>query len=170
MHAFEDHRLGIDDDEIAISSREEHHHAATLMAQQCRRDICIISRELDPSVYNVQEFADAVKSTVLANRRSRVRVLVFESQAIARRGHLLLNLAENLPSYIEFRRPARDYDEFNESLFVADSTAYVYRNSAERFEGSINFNDRRKSKTFMDVFEEMWARSTPDANLRKLSL
>ena len=75
-----------------------------------------------------------------------------------------------MPSYIEFRRPGKEYDNFNESLFIADSMGYVYRNSATRFEGSINFNDKRKSKTFMDVFEEMWSRSTPDANLRQLTI
>ncbi|NKB36676.1 MAG: hypothetical protein GKR93_05815 [Gammaproteobacteria bacterium] len=83
---------------------------------------------------------------------------------------MLLNLAGSLPSYIEFRKPGKEYAHFNESLFVADSTGYVFRNNAERFEGNVNFSDKRKSKTFMDVFEEMWARSTPDANLRALRL
>ena len=170
MHAFENYRLGIDDEEIDISTSEEHQLAATKIVEQCRRDISIISRQLDPRVYDTQEFINAVKATVLANRRTRVRIMVFESQLIARRGHLLLHLAASLPSYIEFRKPGREYDHFNESLFVGDSTAYVFRNNAERFEGKVNFSDKRKSKTFMDVFEEMWARSSPDANLRSLSL
>ncbi len=170
MHAFENYRLGIDEDEIPITTSDEHHRSATLMAQQCRRDISIISRALDPLVYNLPEFVTAVKSTLLSNRRAKVRVIVIESQVIARQGHLLTNLATNLPSFIEFRKPGKEYDNFNESLFVADKTGYVYRNSAERFEGNLNFNDKRKSKTFMNVFEEMWGKSTPDPNLRKLSI
>lgn len=170
MYPFENYRLGIDDDEVSIDTSEEHRLSATSMALQFRRDISIISRELDPLAYNTPEFIDALKKSLLANRRARVRIIVVESQLIARRGHLLLNLAENLPSYIEFRKPGRDLHDFNESLFVADNTGYIYRINAERFEGNINFNDKRKSKTLMDVFEEMWNRSTPDSNLRKLSL
>ncbi len=170
MQYFENYRLGIDDEEVEIASSDEHRHAATKIALQCRRDISIISRELDPTVYDMMEFVEAVKSTVLANRRTRVRIMVFESQLIARRGHMLLHLAASLPSYIEFRKPGREYDSFNESLFVGDSTAYVFRNNAERFEGKVNFSDKRKSKTFMNIFEEMWARSNSDPNLRALSL
>ncbi len=170
MHAFEEHRLGIDDDEVDIDTAEEQHSAACLMTQQAGRSIDIISRELDPTVYNLPGYAEILKNMLLANRRARVRIIVFESQLIARRGHLLLELGGNLPSFIEFRTPGREYQQFNESLFVADATGFIYRTSATRYEGNLNFNDKRKSKTFMDVFEEMWARSAPDSNLRKLSL
>lgn len=170
MYLFENHTLGIEDEEISIASSDEHHTSAQMMAEQCNRSIAIISRELDPLVYNLPAFTDTVKKTLLNNRRARVRIIVFEAQLIARRGHLLLDLASNLPSYIEIRKAGRDYQGFNESLFVADDTAYIYRTSAERFEGSLNFNDKRKSKTLMDVFEEMWARSNPDPNLRTLNI
>ena len=170
MYKFESNQLGIDDDEVQISTSEEHQLGASLMAQQCKRDISIISRELDPRVYDVVEFVDSVKTTLLAHRRSRVRIIVFEPQLITSRGHLLVDLAVNLPSYIELRKASSDYKSFNESLFVADKTGYVYCNSAERFDGSLNFNDRHKSKILMDVFEDMWNRSTPDPNLRRISL
>lgn len=170
MYTFEKYKLGINDDEVLISTSGEHLRAATLMAQQSRRNISIISRELDPLVYDVADFVDAVKKTLLANRRAQVRIIVFETKIIASRGHLLVNLAGKLPSYIEFRKPGDEYAGFNESVFIADNTGYVYRNSAERFEGALNFNDKRKSKTLMDVFDEMWNRSAPDPNLRTLSL
>ena len=109
MYKFEKYQLGINNDEVAISSSDEHHLSATMMAQQCSRDISIISRELDPQVYNLPLFADAVKNMLLANRRAKMRIMVFESRVIVRRGHLLLNLAANLPSFIEFRKPGNEY-------------------------------------------------------------
>lgn len=153
MYKFEKYQLGINYDEVAISSSDEHHLSATMMAQQCSRDISIISRELDPLAYDLQIFVDAVKSTLLANRGAKVRIMVFGSRVIVRRGHLLLNLAANLPSYIEFRKPGNDYRDFNESLFVADNTGYIHRTSAERFDGSINFYDKRKSKILRVITE-----------------
>ena len=170
MHAFEQYRLGIDDDEVEIDTADGQRSAAVLMTQQAVRSIDIISRELDPAVYNVPEYAEVLKNMLLNNRRARVRIIVFESQLIARRGHVLLELAGNLPSFIEFRTPGKEYQQFNESLFVADVTGYIYRTSATRYDGNLNFNSKRKSKTFIDVFEEMWGRSAPDSNLRKLTL
>ncbi len=116
------------------------------------------------------DFADAVKKMLLANRRSRLRLIVFEPRLIASRGHILLDMAATLPSYIEFRKPGKEYVHFNESLLVGDRTGYIYRNSSERFDGNLNFNDKRKSKALMDVFEEMWNKSTADPNLRRMSL
>jgi hypothetical protein len=170
MYVFDNYQLGSEDELVQIESSQEHHSAATLMSQQSNREINIISRELDPLVYDVPEFIDSVKKMVLANRRSKLRAIVIEPRTIARRGHLLLDLAASLPTFIEFRTPGKEYKHFNESLFVADRTGFVYRNSAERYEGNLSFNDKRKAKIFMDVFEEMWNRSTADANLRKISL
>jgi hypothetical protein len=170
MYTFESYQIGEDSEPVQISSSGEHHAAACTMSSQSKRNICIISRELDPTVYNVPEFINSVKKMILAHSRSRLRVIVFEPRLIATRGHLLLDLAAILPSFIEFRTPGKKYKSFNESLFVADNTAYIYRNSADRFDGTVNFNDRQKSKVFMDVFEEMWTHSTPDPNLRRMSL
>jgi hypothetical protein len=170
MYVFDNYQLGSEDELIYIESSQEHHFAATLMTQQSHREINIISRELDPLVYDVPEFIDSVKKMVLSNRRSKISVIVIEPRAVARRGHLLLELAASLPTFIEFRTPGKEYKHFNESLFVADRTGYVYRNSAERFEGSLSFNDKRKAKVFMNVFDEMWNRSTADPNLRRISL
>ncbi len=170
MHTFENYRLGIEDDEVLIDTAGGNHLAATMMAQQCKRNVGIISRELDPVIYDTDTFVEALKQALLENRRAKVRIIVFNTQVISRRGHKLLELAGNLPSYIEFRKAGKEYDDFNESLFVADVTGYIYRNNAERFEGKVNFNDKRRSKILMNVFEEMWNRSTPDPNLRKLSI
>jgi hypothetical protein len=61
MYPFENNQLGINDDEVEISAGGETHRAATLMAQQYRRDISIISRALDPLVYDIPDFVDSVK-------------------------------------------------------------------------------------------------------------
>lgn len=170
MYTFESYQLGEDNDLVQISTSGEQHAAACTMSRQSKREICIISRELDPLAYDVPEFIESVKKMVLAHRGSRLRIIVFEARLIVSRGHLLLDFATNLPSFIEFRTPGKEYKSFNESLFVADNTAYIYRNNSDRFDGTLSFNDRRKAKVFMDVFEEMWNRSTPDPNLRKMTL
>ena len=170
MLSFENHILGETDEKIAIDSSNDHRTAALRMAQQAKRGIAIISRELDPPVYNTPEFVEAVKQLVLANRYTHLRAMVFEPLTIVKRGHRLVDLMQNLTSFIEFRVPSFEYDGFNESLFVADDTGYILRTSADRYEGSVNFNDKRSSRILMKKFEEMWGRAKPDPNLKRVSL
>lgn len=170
MLNLENRKLGEINEDIDIDSSEHHRISAVTMATQCSTNIDIISRELDPHAYNTAEFVDAVKQMVLANRRARVRVMVFESQLIRQRGHRLLDLANNLSSFIEFRKPSPEYNQFNESLLVADKTGFILRLNAERFEGKVNFNDKRQSKVLLDKFEEMWGKAKPDPNLRQMHL
>ncbi len=170
MSIFDDYELGRSDDTLQIESREENQAAVTKMAQQSRHSIEIISRELDPALYDSVDFVDAVKKMILDNRRAKVRIMVFESRAISSRGHRLVTLAENLSSFIDIRNPGVEHKDYNESLFIADTVAYIHRLNAERFEASLNFCDKRRSKMLLNQFDEMWETATPDANLRKIQI
>ena len=170
MYAFQDHQLGVNSEETALETSEEHRLASTMMVNQAERSLDIISRKLDPIVYDSEDFVEAMKRFVLDNSRVRVRILVFEPQTIVRRGHRLVDLALHLTTFIEFRKPNNEFDSFNESLLVADYTGYIHRDSAERYEGMLNFNDRRVSKLLADQFEDMWGRSNPDPNLKRVHL
>ena len=82
----------------------------------------------------------------------------------------VVDLALNLTSFIEFRKPETEFKTFNESLFIADTTGYIHRHSTERYEGTLNFNDKRLSKILTERFEEMWGRATPDPNLKRVHI
>lgn len=155
---------------VSVKTGDDHRLASFMMASQTKRTLDIISRLLDPPVYDTDEFVDAVKRLVLSNNRAQIRIVVFEPQTIVHHGHRLVDLALNLTSFIEFRKPNTEYNSFNESLFIADATGYIHRNSAERYEGTLNFNDQRLSKILTDKFEEIWGKSTPDPNLKRVHL
>ena len=170
MHMFENHELGRTDELIRIETSKENRHAIEIMAQQCHRSIEIISRSLDPKIYDTVKFLDFVKKMILDNRRAKVRLLVFEPKTIVQKGHRLMNLAMTLSSFIEFRIPGEDFKDFNESLFLADTTGYIHRPNEDRFEGTLNFYDKLTSKHLLEKFEQIWEKSSPDPNLRKLNI
>jgi len=170
MNTFDNYELGRTDDAVSIETREDNFLAIIKMVQQCRNTIEIISHNLNPAIYDTVDFVEATKHMILNNRHAKVRILAFETQAIIRRGHRLVDLAMDLSSFIEFRTPGQEFRSFNEALFIADSTGYIHRFSAERFEGTVNFNDHRVSKYLRQHFEEMWDKSTTDMNFRRLSI
>ena len=170
MHILDDFELGRTDDIIKIDSREDNQIAVFKMAQQCKRNIDILSRELDPDLFDTIEFIDAVKSMVLNNRMAKIRVLVAEPKKIVSRGHRLIDLYRSLPTYLDIRLPSKEHQDFSEMLFIADTTGYLHRLHPERFEATLNFNDKRVAKHLRQEFNEMWSKAAQDTNLRQLTI
>ena len=158
--------LGKTDVLVPLETMEQHRLATQQMVQQCRRSLHIISRDLDPAVYDLPEFCDALTRVLLENRRMQVRILVRDAQAIVRAGHRLLIVAFKLSSSVEMRKPGPDHKDYNGAMFVGDGIGFITRRSADRYIGQMNFNDQRESNLLLEEFGEMWAKSTVDSNLR----
>ncbi len=170
MREFGGYKLGETNELIDIDTAEHHRLVALQMARQGRSTIHIISRKLDPGIYDTTDFIDAIRAFALQNRRARVRIMVYTPREIVRRGHRLIDVATRLSSFFQIRTPGREFKHFNESLFIADKTAYIHRPFSERYEASVNFNDKRTCKYLLVQFEDMWEKATPDLNLNRYHL
>lgn len=171
MINFDDYILGQSSEEsIKITTRQENADAALAMVAQCKLKLAIISRELDPFVYDKPEFVEAVRQLALKGRYVDIRILAFEPELIVRRGHKLVDLATKISSYIEIRKPSVQYRSFNEALLIADEVGYLYRESSDQYKGNVNFNSRRESKHLLEVFDTMWETAKPDANFRRMHI
>lgn len=170
MDKFAHLELGKTDEAVAIDTVDHHRDAAVRIVQQARFNVEIVSRLLDPPVYDTTEFIDAITKLILERRHVKVRILIFDPLAVVQRGHRLVDLAGSLSSFIEMRKPSAEHADFNGSLLMADGKGYILRESAERYEGTVNFFDRAVSKNLLEAFEEMWARGTADPNLRRMIL
>lgn len=140
------------------------------LARQCRRQLDIVSRHLDPAVYDSDDFAEAVKVLALSHRQARIRLFVVDSRPLVSRGHRLLTLAERLSSYVEIRVPSPQHKDFNEAMLVADGRGYTHRRLADRFDGVADFNAPRLAAALVERIDELWERGRPDANFRRLHL
>lgn len=167
MQDFNEFQLGKTDVLVPLETAEQHHLATLQMVQQCRRSVHIISRDLDAAVYDVPEFCGALMRVLLENRRMQVRILVHDAQTIVRQGHRLLDVAFKLSSVVQIRKPGPDHKDYDGAMFVGDGIGFVTRRTADRYIGQMNFNDRRDATLLLNEFEEMWAKSTVDPNLRK---
>jgi hypothetical protein len=99
-----------------------------------------------------------------------VRVIVMDSTPIAGSGHRMIPLVQRLSSYIEIRNPGRQHASYNSAFLLADRVGSIYRSLADRFEGVVNFGDRRAAQGLSDLFEEMWPLAVPDPNIRRLNI
>jgi len=167
---FVELRLGISDIEIELLTRTETRHATELMVGQTQTSLDIISRDLDPFLYDGETFLDLLSGLCLANRQARIRFLVQEPATPIKRGHRLIELGRKLSSSIEFRQPHQDYQHFNEACLIADRCGLIHRSLADRFEGTANFYDPVAAKRKLDFFTEVWERSESHPEFRRLYL
>ena len=170
MPDFNEYKLGDSDKLITLDNREDNQLVVTAMARQCTRTVDIISRLLDPPIFDSTDFIDAIRQLIIKNRKPKIRVIVFDPDTIVKHGHRLINLAGDISSFIEIRKAHYQHKDYNECLFIADNIGYVHRNDAERYEANVNFKDPRQSRYLLKEFEEMWEVATQDPNLRRMTM
>ena len=155
---------------IEVSARADVARISLELARQSRRSLDIVSRHLDPDVYDNEEFVEAVKELVLNNRGARVRLMVIDARPLVTQNHRLIDLADRVSSYVELRGPAAQHKMFNEAMLVADNMGYVHRQFSDRFEATASFADRRITARLSERMDDLWERGLPDPNFRRLHI
>ena len=159
-----------DNQPITIERSAQLAQVALDLVRRSRRTLAMTSRQLDPVVYDQTEFVEAVRQLALRSQHSRIRVIVNDPKSVASRGHRLLELARQLPTFIEIRRFGESHESFNEAWLLADDVGYIRRSHADRYNGIAVLRDRRTTRELLRQFDELWQAALPDAELRRLSL
>lgn len=167
---FEHFVLKNDSQAVAIDTSEACRLAALSMARQATRSIDIVSRQLDPKMYDNRDFCEAVRQLIVTSRRARIRVLLRDTEPVVKRDHRLVALSQRLSSFIEMRVPADDFDDYNAAFLIVDGTGVIYRTVSDGFKGTVDFNSPPMARELSHQFELMWQTAMPDAGLRRANL
>ena len=162
--------LGESQDKLAIDTIEENRLGAIALAKQAKRSLHIFSYDLDPLIYDNNEFVDAVKDLAIGHSQSYVQIILQDSRKVIDKGHRIIELARRISSSIQIRKTPPELKSAAQAFMIADKTGLLYRSVGERFEGHINFNDRFECKHLLDFFTNTWEHSNPDPELRRLHI
>lgn len=170
MENYENYILGETDEELILETSDQNRAIAVQMINNCRRHLDIVSRDLDPCIYDTSEVVDAIKKLALRSRLSQIRIIVLHPGSLHSNNHRLLDLAGRLSSFIEIRKPGREHGSYNKALFLADDSGYIRRPHSDRFEGRANFDDQKTVSEIQREFNQNWEHGQQDPNFRRLSL
>ena len=170
LTAIDDAVLGESEQRLMVSSAAELRAAAIAMARQSKQRVRILSDSLDGNIYDDDLLADALGKLAVRHRNSRVQILLRDASPAITRGHRLVQLSQRLSSYVEVRRVSADYRDQTEEFMIADDRGVIYRSFAERFEGTVNFDDRERLPELLGLFKEAWETSAPETEFRRLHL
>jgi hypothetical protein len=159
-------------EDILFATSRELSALSAQMVSQARRSVDIVSRFLEPAVYDTQNFVEAMQRLVVSGRgRAKVRILVLDPAALVSYGnHRVVDLCMKVSSYMEIRRPGPDHQDFNEAMLIVDGKAMIHRKLSDRYEGIANFHAPRRAEQLLERFEALWQQGEPDTNFRRLML
>jgi predicted GNAT family N-acyltransferase len=163
-------QLGETDDLFHLHNNEEHLIHAAGMLRQAKRDLALLSYDLDPPVFDQTPFIEAFKALALRSRFSRIRILLQDNALVLQRGHRLVELAQRLPSAIEIRRPNEDFIDHEENFLLIDDCGYLHRKSRASYLGIACYHNRHRVNRLLALFDEAWENGTPERELARLHL
>ena len=161
--ALDSCRLGETSGDYALGSRDDNRQAAA-------RVIELFTPDLEPILYDQTPIIDAMTQLSLSSPRAKVRVLVKDAERIIKDGHRIVELSRRLSSYIEIRKVHADYQDNNESFLLIDDYGLLHRRHAPRFEGTFSCKAPLEVRRLRAFFDEVWTRSEPVTDLRRLHL
>lgn len=164
------YRLGEHDDLLELTTADDNHDVALELIGQARREVFIMSYDLDPLVLSHEDIVSALSAFVRQSRQAEARILVQRSDKVVKHGHRIVPLAHRLSSSISLNRPGFEHRDYFEAFMVVDGIGFYKRQLADRFEGVASFKAPIEGRDLRALFNTMWERSEPDPQLRRLQI
>lgn len=145
--------------------------ASTQLISSARRQICIISKDLEWPLYAQNAMLEALKSFAIDNRNSLVMILIQDPGALNGRSHPLIDLSQRLPSSIQLRTPTEMEDlGYPSALLLSDQRGYLFRLNNDQAKGDWSPCLPSRTKQLAELFERLWQRARPCTEFRTLNL
>jgi hypothetical protein len=134
------------------------------------RTLSIMTHDLEPEVYDHDEYLETLKKFILARTFARVRVLILEPARVLLSASRFVAMGRRLNSYIEFRRVPPDLANHPEAFFIADEQALVYRARAESWHGVSDTHEPAVARMYLTKFESLWNACEIEPEVRQLQI
>jgi hypothetical protein len=153
-----------------LASVEDVRAAVVEVTGRATRTLSILTHDLEPEIYDHDDFLETLKKFILARSFARVRVLIVDPTRVIKTGSRFVTMGRRLNSYIEFRNVKPEYRTHPEAFFIADESALVYRARAETWQGVSDTYEPAVAKIYLTSFETLWNACENEPELRQLQL
>jgi predicted GNAT family N-acyltransferase len=172
LHADLAHRcLGQDGGLLRLDSQALVTRAVAALAFQARRELTVLTADLEPHLYDQQPFLDAVRRLAVEwSGRLPVRVLLIDADPAIRRGHRLIELARRLSSTVRIAAVPPDMTEQTDAYLLADDAGYCLSRRADPGTYLVDFAAPAQTRVLRRGFDAIWERAGVHPGLRRLHL
>jgi hypothetical protein len=153
-----------------LSNVEEVRAAVVEIASLANRTLSILTHDLEPEIYDHDDFLETLKRFILARTFARVRVLIVDPNRVVKTGSRFVNMGRRLNSYIEFRNVKPELRDRAEAYCIADEQSIVYRARAEAWDGMSDTYEPAVARYYLTTFDRIWHACEIEPELRQLQL
>jgi hypothetical protein len=162
--------LGRDNEERLLDTAIDNRDAVIALAQQAHFSLNLFTRDLDPRVFDNAELERCLFKLSRMHKNADIRILVNDSSMAINRGHCLIRLAQKLTSSVYIHNPAKEHSSELSTFMIADNVGLLHRprSTSNNYEAVVNFMSPQRAGELTDYFNQMWEKSTPDSQIRRL--
>ena len=159
--------LGVHAGEFAVTD-----YPATLqaMVEQTRQWLRVHAYRLEDADWNTPAICTALSTLARKSRHTGIQLLVRDTSNLVGRRHRLLELSRRLPSSISLRTLNEPSPSVLDNWVVADNCGLIIQSMREPEKCRGNFNNQPIARDLAEQFDQLWARSVVDPNLRELNI
>lgn len=163
-------RLGESDTVLRLDGPDQFARATLAVVGQARRELRIVSPDLEPERFNNADFASAITRLARRSRWSDIRILIADPAVAVRWGHKLVALSQRLPTTVRIRQLDDEDQRTREAWLLADDICLLRRDDPEVLQGSLVARAIPHGERAARQFAEWWERSHEVADFRRLHL
>ncbi len=175
MPMFEDEQmpsfiLGETDIRIELTHLVMLKSAAMALLAQSKREVFIISPDLEHDRFDNDDFVDALSAFARSSRHTTTRLLVADPLLAVKDGHRLVSLARKLSSLIEIRQLHEDDVKDNDAWIVSDDIGLLRCTNRDPWQGSLLPKGTPYAQQARSRFLEYWERAAEVPDFRVLGI
>lgn len=163
--------MTVDDELITCTTPSEAEDCILHLLRAARYRVDLQSPMLDPALYDKTDVIDAFRQVVVSGgRRSRIRILITDTNAVIQRGHRLLELARQLSSAMEIRELSPEDSSDDGACLLVDDDAYLRWEPGAGYQGAGRRHARGNTARRRRRFDTCWDRAHTPTDLRRLHM
>lgn len=160
----------VSDQLILLENCTDFQEHALSLAQVARRQIAILSTDLDIAVYDRDEFVSAISQLVRNSRFAQVQILVKNTKPLIERGHKLARLSQRLSSKVLLRKLTLQPENADMGFMLRDNDGLLFKNDDLVFRGFANYAAAVEVKRLRETFDYLWQYAEPEPDLQLLHI
>lgn len=153
-----------------LSNVQEVRAAVVEVTKLANRGLSIFTHDLEPDIYDHDDFLETLKRFILARSFARVRVLIADPSRVIKNGSRFVTMGRRLNSYIEFRNVKPEFRDRAEAFCIADEHALVYRGRHDNWHGMSDTYEPAIARIYLNTFDTIWNACEMEPELRQMQI
>lgn len=161
-------RKGNYESDIRLNSADEISAAINYSTENALRSIKIFTPDLEPELYNNDEFRKQLLNFTRENRHAQIQILVDDITTALHNGHKLIGLAQQMPSIVTIKDTPIDFQGTNISFVLFDQTEFIFKPD-KTSQTAIFSGCKNRSNKLHEFFMLSWDQAEQNSHTKRLS-